>query len=85
MIGKTDEIPNDTFSVRKDLDPALAEKIKAALLKYAATPEGKKTLLDTYAIDGLVEAKDEDYEVVRQTPRREAEGRHDRQNRRNPQ
>ncbi len=69
MIGKTDEIPNDTFSVRKDLDPALAEKIKAALLKYAATPEGKKTLLDTYEIDGLAEAKDEDYEVVRQTAR----------------
>jgi phosphonate transport system substrate-binding protein len=68
-IGKTDEIPNDTFSVRKDLDPALAEKIKAALLKYAATPEGKKTLLDTYEIDGMAEAKDEDYEVVRQTAR----------------
>jgi phosphonate transport system substrate-binding protein len=69
VIGKTDEIPNDTFSVRKDLDPELAGKIKAALLKYAATPEGKKTLLDTYEIDGLAEATDADYDVVRQTAR----------------
>lgn len=67
VIGKTDEIPNDTFSVRPGLDPALVDKIKAALLKYAATPEGKQTLLDTYEIDGLAEAKDSDYEVVRQT------------------
>ncbi len=67
IIGKTDEIPNDTFSVRKDLDPELAEKIKQAMLKYAATPEGKKTLLDTYEIDGLAEAKSEDYDVVRKT------------------
>jgi phosphonate transport system substrate-binding protein len=67
VIGKTEPIPNDTFSVRKDLDPALAEKIKAALLKYAASAEGKKTLLDTFDIDGLAEAQDSDYDVVRRT------------------
>jgi phosphonate transport system substrate-binding protein len=66
-IGQTEEIPNDTISVRKNLDPALAEKIKAAFLKYAQTPEGKKTLMDVYEIDGLVEAQDTDYDVVRQT------------------
>lgn len=69
IIGKTDEIPNDTFSVRKDLDVALSAKIKAAFLKYAQTPAGKKTLEDTYEIDGLAEAKDADYDVVRQTAR----------------
>ena len=64
-IGQTDEIPNDTFSVRKGLDPALVAKIKSALLKYAGTPEGKKVLKDMYGIDGLQDAKDSDYDPVR--------------------
>ena len=64
-IGQTDEIPNDTISVRPTLDPALVEKIKAALLKYAETPDGKKTLLTVYEVDGMVEAKDADYDPVR--------------------
>ena len=68
-IGQTEEIPNDTISVRKGLDPALVEKIKAGFLKYAQSEQGKKTLLDVYEIDGLAEAKDSDYDVVRQTAR----------------
>jgi phosphonate transport system substrate-binding protein len=64
-IGDAGEIPNDTISVRSSLSPELAQKIKDALLKYAKTPEGAKTLMDVYEIDDLVEAKDEDYEPVR--------------------
>ena len=64
-IGQTDEIPNDTISVRSGLDPALVAKIKAALLKFKATPEGKKVLEDVYEVDDLVEAKDADYDSVR--------------------
>jgi phosphonate transport system substrate-binding protein len=64
-IGDAGEIPNDTISVRSSLSPELAQKIKDALLKYAKTPEGAKTLMDVYEIDDLVEAKDEDYESVR--------------------
>jgi phosphonate transport system substrate-binding protein len=66
IIGKTDEIPNDTISVRTGLDPALVAKINAALIKYAHTPEGKKTLMDVYEVDDLVEAKDSDYDNVRE-------------------
>ncbi len=65
-IGQTDEIPNDTISVRPTLDPALAAKIKAAFLKYADTPDGKKTLFTVYEVDGLVDATDADYDPVRQ-------------------
>lgn len=64
-IGQTDEIPNDTISVRPTLDPALVAKIKAAFLKYAETPEGKTTLMTVYEVDGMVEAKDSDYDPVR--------------------
>lgn len=64
-IGQTDEIPNDTIAVRATLDPALAKKIQAALLKYAASPDGKKTLFDVYEVDALKEAQDSDYDPVR--------------------
>jgi phosphonate transport system substrate-binding protein len=65
-IGQTQEIPNDTISVRSGLDPALIEKIRAAFLKFKATPEGKKTLEDVYEVDDLVAASDSDYDPVRE-------------------
>jgi phosphonate transport system substrate-binding protein len=64
-IAFTDPIPNDTISLRTGLDPELAAKIKAALLKYKDTPEGKKVLDDVYEIDNLIEAKDSDYDELR--------------------
>jgi phosphonate transport system substrate-binding protein len=64
-IGDAGEIPNDTISVRTGLDPGLVAKIKAALLKYAETPDGKKTLKQVYDVDGMVDAKDSDYDPVR--------------------
>ncbi len=65
VIGKTDEIPNDTISVRSGLAPDLVARIKAALLKYKDTPEGKKTLDDVYEVDNLLDAADADYDPVR--------------------
>lgn len=64
-IGKTDEIPNDTISVRSGLPADLVAKIKAAFLKYKDTPEGKKTLDDVYEVDDLLDATDADYDPVR--------------------
>jgi phosphonate transport system substrate-binding protein len=68
-VGQTEEIPNDTIAVRKGLDPVLTAKIKAAFLKYAQSPEGKKTLTDLYEIDGMTAATDKEYDVVRRTAR----------------
>ncbi|MGC4045309.1 MAG: phosphate/phosphite/phosphonate ABC transporter substrate-binding protein [Armatimonas sp.] len=65
-IAQTDEIPNDTISLRTGLDPELAAKIKAAFLKYKGTPEGKKSLDEVYEVDDLVEAKDSDYDGLRE-------------------
>ena len=68
-IGDAGEIPNDTLSVRTGLDPALVAKIKAALIAYAASPDGKKTLKSVYDVDGVVDAKDSDYDPVRDVAR----------------
>lgn len=66
VLEETQAIPNDTISVRTGLDPALVEQIKQALLKYASSEEGKKTLASVYEVDALVEAKDSDYDSVRE-------------------
>ncbi len=67
ILTYTDPIPNDTVSVRKDLDPALAKKIQDALIKIVGTAEGKDLLMKIYEIDGFAAATDADYEVVRRT------------------
>jgi phosphonate transport system substrate-binding protein len=64
-IGGTDEIPNDTISVRSGLNKELVTKIREALLKYSKTEEGKKTLKAIYEVEGFSEAQDSDYDVVR--------------------
>lgn len=64
-IAETDPIPNDTVSVRKGLAKDVTDKMRAALVKIAATPEGKKHLADLYRIDGLGPATDADYAPLR--------------------
>lgn len=61
----TTPIPNDTVSVRKGLPADLVAKIKAGLLKFAETDEGKKVLKDLYTIDGFKDGSDADYKVVK--------------------
>ncbi|GAB4454688.1 MAG: phosphate/phosphite/phosphonate ABC transporter substrate-binding protein [Armatimonadaceae bacterium] len=63
--GTSGEIPNDAIAVRPGLSEELKTQIKQALLKYAEVEEGKKTLAEVYDVDALTEAKDEDYNPVR--------------------
>lgn len=67
IIGYTDWIPNDTVTMRKDLSPAIQDKIVNSLLSYVGTPDGKKAMKELYDIDGLNKATDEDYNIVRET------------------
>lgn len=68
-IAYSDEIPNDTFSVRPGLPAELKEKIKVALLAFAKTPDGKKVLHAIDDTDDLTEVKDSDYDPVREVAR----------------
>ncbi len=62
-IAISKPIPNDTFTVRADLDPVVVSKLKAALLAMSATPG---LLHEIYHLDGFKEARYEDYEPVRE-------------------
>lgn len=55
VIGFTDPIPNDTWSLSARLNPALRAKIKDRLLRIAATPDGKEALRNLYSIEGLTD------------------------------
>lgn len=67
VIHYTDAIPNDTISVPKDLDPDLVEKIKEAFLSFNDDPEMIEVMHEVYTWDGIVEAEDSEYDIVRDT------------------
>ena len=55
VIAYTKDIPNDTVSARKGLDPAIKQKIKNGLVQLSKTPEGGKVLKRLYGISGLMD------------------------------
>jgi phosphonate transport system substrate-binding protein len=55
VIAYTQDIPNDTVSARKGLDPAIKQKIKNGLMRLSKTPEGGKVLKRVYGISGLMD------------------------------
>lgn len=65
IIGFTEDIPNDPWVFRKDMDEEMKEKVIDALLKYVATPEGEASLYEIYDIRGLIPTKDSDYDGLR--------------------
>jgi len=65
VIGKTSPIPNDTVAVRKGLSNDVVTKLTQALVEISQTDEGKKVLKDLYGVEGLVPAKDSDYDSIR--------------------
>ena len=65
IIGFTQDIPNDPWVFRKDMNEEMKEKICNALLRYVGTPEGKKALFEIYDITSLIPTKDSDYDGLR--------------------
>jgi phosphate/phosphite/phosphonate ABC transporter binding protein len=66
IIGETQQIPNDTVSVRKGLPEAITKQIQGGLLKLTTTAEGRRLLFDLYQIDDLVPVTDSFYDPLRQ-------------------
>ncbi|MFD1448472.1 phosphate/phosphite/phosphonate ABC transporter substrate-binding protein [Oceanobacillus profundus] len=67
IIDYTDEIPNDTISVTKDLDAEFVQKIKDTFLSFNDDPEMIEIMNEVYNWDEIDEATDEEYQVVKDT------------------
>ena len=65
IVSYTQNIPNDVVAVRKNLNPALKQRIKEGLKYLAKTPEGSKLLKQVYGISGLADL-DAFYDPVRE-------------------
>ncbi|HEU4963319.1 MAG TPA: phosphate/phosphite/phosphonate ABC transporter substrate-binding protein [Bacilli bacterium] len=61
----TEEIPNDTVSIRNDLPEDFQKKVQQAFINIMKTDEGKKIGKDIYSFDDLVPGKDSNFDPVR--------------------
>jgi phosphonate transport system substrate-binding protein len=64
-VAETSPIPEAGICARPGLDPAMRERLKAALLAIKK-PEYASLLKQVYDIDGFIEASDRDYDPVRE-------------------
>jgi phosphonate transport system substrate-binding protein len=65
VLAETTDIPNDSVSFIKELDPEVREKVVSALLEIAETEEGQAALESLYSIAGLERADDSFYDAFR--------------------
>lgn len=65
IIGFTEEIPNDPWVFRKDMDEEMKQKIIGALIKFVNTDKGREALFEIYDIVGLIPTSDKDYDKLR--------------------
>jgi phosphonate transport system substrate-binding protein len=64
-VAETEPIPEAGMCVREGLDPSLVKKITESLMAFNA-PEYRPVLKDFYGIDGFAQARDSDYNPVRE-------------------
>lgn len=67
VLGYTEEIPNDTISVTKDLSAELVQQIKDTFLSFNEDEEMIKIMNEVYNWDEIDEATDEEYQIVKDT------------------
>ncbi|MCE7792689.1 phosphate/phosphite/phosphonate ABC transporter substrate-binding protein [Salipaludibacillus sp. CUR1] len=65
VIGYTDEIPNDTISVRSELSDNLKEQIQDAFMSLNDNEEMLEVMHEIYTWDGVAIAESSDYDIVR--------------------
>ncbi|WP_408009604.1 phosphate/phosphite/phosphonate ABC transporter substrate-binding protein [Pseudalkalibacillus sp. A8] len=67
VVEYTDEIPNDTISLTKELSDEWKKKIKDTFLSFNDDEEMIKIMNEVYSWDAIIEAEDSEYDVVRST------------------
>ena len=66
ILKLTKPIPNDTISVRPDMDKKFQDKLKKAFKEISKTKKGHKIISEVYSHEGYVDTKDSDFDIVRQ-------------------
>lgn len=67
VLGYTDDIPNDTISVTKELDDAFVQEIRDTFLSFNDDEEMIAIMNEVYNWDAIIEATDDEYQVVKDT------------------
>jgi phosphonate transport system substrate-binding protein len=67
ILAHTEEIPNDTISVTKELSDAFVQEIKDTFLSFNDDDAMIKIMNDVYSWDAIIEAEDSEYDIVRNT------------------
>ena len=66
IIGHTEDIPNDTISVRSELPDEMKKKVTEAFLSMNDNEEVLETMYEIYEWDGVAKASSEEYDIVRE-------------------
>ncbi|NEY82129.1 phosphate/phosphite/phosphonate ABC transporter substrate-binding protein [Bacillus sp. 3H-10] len=66
VIEFTENIPNDTVSIRSDMDKEWVEKVQNAFIDIGKDPEGLKIIQEIYNHEGYVTSEDSVFEIVRE-------------------
>lgn len=66
VVTFTAPIPNDTITVRTDMEQGWRDKIAQAFIDIGKDPEGAKIIYDVYSHRGYVKSDDKKFDVVRE-------------------
>ncbi|SFD82734.1 phosphonate transport system substrate-binding protein [Paenibacillus catalpae] len=66
VLAFTEPIPNDTISVRSDMNADWVAKIQQAFIDIGTDPEGHQIIFDVYSHQGYVKSDDSVFDIVRQ-------------------
>ena len=64
VVSVSEPVPNDVFSVRQGLDPALVTKLQGVLAALPSSPAGKAVLKDDLKADGVTNFQPGDFDGV---------------------
>ncbi len=65
IIKFTQKIPNDTISVRSDMNKDWVKKVQDAFVEIGKDPNGKKIIEEIYSHEGYTPSNDKVFDIVR--------------------
>ncbi|MNI12210.1 Phosphate-import protein PhnD precursor [compost metagenome] len=65
VLAFSDKIPNDTITVRPDMDKEWQKKVQQAFIDIGKDPKGQQIISDVYSHKGYVASQDKTFDIVR--------------------